>query len=378
MARNRPPAIILLLAVVLLSLLTLATLRWCLRIAIIPLAAIWMAIGCWCAEIQLVPPTQHALANYADGLSRQVRGRVVRVRELPAQQTDVDHDQERGWWDEREADDPASIGALSVDIQVGSIEEVTPDISQMVPITGGIRVNVVVDRPTNSGPAAGVLPTLKCGDMVEAPMRIKVAERYRDPGAWQYADYLLAQGIGAHASVKASKIKLPDDSHANLATTVDHAAQARCRIYAAQSWASGRMLGYVRSKTNLGLPRLLRLDLNDAGMLNAMLFGDRAGLNKTQRVGFERTGSFHLFVVSGMHVGLLAGLVFWLAQRLKLREWLSTIITIALTFGYALLTGFGAPVQRALFMTAVFLLARLPVLPNISGTNGRTLGFHPT
>ena len=94
-------------------------------------------------------------------------------------------------------------------------------------------------------------------------------------------------------------------------------------------------------------------------MLNAMLFGDRAGLNKTQRVGFERTGSFHLFVVSGMHVGLLAGLVFWLARRLKLREWLATLVTIALTFGYALLTGFGAPVQRALFMTAIFLLARL-------------------
>ena len=58
----------------------------------------------------------------------------------------------------------------------------------------------------------------------------------------------------------------------------------------------------------------LRLSADDAGMLNAMLFGDRAGLNKTQRVGFERTGSFHLFVVSGMHVGLLAGLVFWLTR----------------------------------------------------------------
>jgi competence protein ComEC len=34
-------------------------------------------------------------------------------------------------------------------------------------------------------------------------------------------------------------------------------------------------------------------------------------------------------------------------------------VTVALTFGYAVLTGFGAPVQRALFMTAVFLLARL-------------------
>jgi len=104
---------------------------------------------------------------------------------------------------------------------------------------------------------------------------------------------------------------------------------------------------------------ILRLSDDDGGMLNAMLFGDRAGLNKTQRVGFERTGSFHLFVVSGMHVGLLAGLVFWLASRLKLRDWFATLLTIVLTFGYALLTGFGAPVQRALFMTTVFLLARL-------------------
>jgi competence protein ComEC len=190
-------------------------------------------------------------------------------------------------------------------------------------------------------------------------MRIKLAERYRVPGAWQYADYLLAQGIGAHASVRASKITQLEGSSISPSAHVDRAAQLQCRIYAAQSWASKRVVDYVHSRANRGLPGIMRLSQDDAGMLNAMLFGDRAGLNKTQRVGFERTGSFHLFVVSGMHVGLLAGIVFWLARRLKLREWLATLVTIVLTFGYALLTGFGAPVQRALFMTAVFLMARL-------------------
>jgi competence protein ComEC len=211
-SRNQRPAVILLIATVLLSLLTLAALRLSLRIAIVPLAAVWMAIGCWCAEIQPVPPTQQALASYADGLSRQIRGRVVRVRELPPQQADSDHDKETGWWPEKEAnEEAAATGALSVDIQVDSIEEVTPDISRMVPMTGGVRMNVIADKPANSGAAnmttaIGVLPTLKCGDVVESPMRIKLAERYRDPGAWQYADYLLAQGIGAHASVRASKV----------------------------------------------------------------------------------------------------------------------------------------------------------------------------
>jgi competence protein ComEC len=363
MSRNQRPVVILLVATVLLSLLTLAALRWSLRIAVVPVAVVWMSIGCWCAKIQPVPPTQQALASYADGLSRQIRGRVMRVRELPPQQQDSDHDKESGWSPEKEADEEAAAtGALSVDIQVDSIEEVTPDISRMVPMTGGVRMNVIADKPANGGAAnrtaaIGVLPTLKCGDVAESPMRIKLAERYRDPGAWQYADYLLAQGIGAHASVRASKVALLNES--SLATPANSAAQLQCKIFAAQSWASGRVLSYVRSKANRGLPKLLRLSPDDAGMLNAMLFGDRAGLNKTQRVGFERTGSFHLFVVSGMHVGLLAGLVFWLARRLKLRDSLATLVTITLTFGYALLTGFGAPVQRALFMTAVFLLARL-------------------
>jgi competence protein ComEC len=365
MSRNQQPAVILLLATALLFLLTLAALRWSLRIAVVPLAAVSMAIGCWCAEIQPAPPTQRALASYADGLSRQVRGRVMRVRELPPQHEDSDHDKETGWWAEKEADEEAAaVGALSVDIQVDSIEEVTPDISRMVPMAGGVRMNVIADGPGKREPigtttAVEALPTLKCGDVVEAPMRIKIAERYRDPGAWQYADYLLAQGIGAHASVRASKIALHDGASASLETRADRIAQLQCKIFAAQSWASGRVLGYARSNANRGLPKVLRLSLDDAGMLNAMLFGDRAGLNKTQRVGFERTGSFHLFVVSGMHVGLLAGMVFWLARRLKLHEWLATLVTIALTFGYALLTGFGAPVQRALFMTVIFLSARL-------------------
>jgi competence protein ComEC len=289
----------------------------------------------------------------------------MRVRELGPQQNDSDHDKEVGWWAEKEADEEAAAaGVLSVDIQVDSIEEITPDISRMVPMTGGMRMNVIADKPPTGGSTGTAvphpaLPALQCGEVVEAPMRIKLAERYRDPGAWQYADYLLAQGIGAHASVRASKIIQLDESDVRPSANADRAAHLQCRIYAAQSWASGRMLSYVRSKANRGLPKIVRLTSDDAGMLNAMLFGDRAGLNKTQRVGFERTGSFHLFVVSGMHVGLLAGLVFWLARRLKLREWLATLVTIALTFGYALLTGFGAPVQRALFMTAVFLLARL-------------------
>jgi competence protein ComEC len=376
LARNWQPTIVLLAAALSLLALTVAALRWSLRMAIVPLAALWITAGFWCTEIRPVPSTQHALLSYADGLSRQVRGRVVRVRVLPPQEKDENHDNEPGWWAEKEEDEAAAtVGALSVDLQVNEIEEVTPDVSQMVPVRGGIRMNVIADKfgtgiqtsTTANTKSSITLPVLQCGDLVEAPMRLKAPERYRDPGAWQYADYLLEQEVGAHASVRSSRVSVLEHGTARMeaislmrvAERADLTAQLQCRIFAAQSWASGRVLGYVSSRANRSLPRVMRLSPDDAGMLNAMLFGDRAGLNKTQRVGFERTGSFHLFVVSGMHVGLLAGLVFWLARRMKLREWMATLLTITLTFGYALLTGFGAPVQRALLMTAIFLLARL-------------------
>jgi competence protein ComEC len=338
LARTWQPALVLLAAVVLLVALVLVALRWQLQVTLVPLAALWIVVGFWSAEVQSAPPTQAALIHYADGLSRTVRGRVVRVRTLSPRKTTGTEDRDNTQWHEAE---PDAEEAISVDLQVQAIEDVTPDAAWMTPISGGVRTTMIAH--------GAALPALRCGDIVEAPMQLRVPERYHDPGAWQYADYLLAQGIGLHSTVRAAKV------------VVTHAGEAslQCRLFAAQAWAAGRMTEYVRSPANHRLPGVLRLSTDDAGMLDAMLFGDRSGLTKTQRLGFERTGSFHLFVVSGMHVALLAGAVFWLARRLLLSEWLATLLTLTFTASYALLTGFGAPVQRALWMTAIFLAARL-------------------
>jgi competence protein ComEC len=235
----------------------------------------------------------------------------------------------------------------------------------MLPIAGGIRATLLAASAPQSQtqPQTQAQPQLHCGDLIEATLRLRAPERYRDPGAWQYADYLLDQGIAATANVPSAKLHLlPATTHTHRLADVSAgraSAIVQCRIFAAQSWAAARLLAYTRSTANRRLPPRLRLTPDDAGMLNAMLFGDRSRLNHQLRLGFERTGSFHLFVVSGMHVALLAALVFWIARRLRLRNWLATLLTLTLTYAYALVTGFGVPVQRALLMTAVFLLARL-------------------
>lgn len=339
------PAVVLLAAVVLLGGMSWIALRKSLRLAWVPVAAVWVVVGWWCAEVRPVAPTQGVLAGYADGLSRRVQGRVMRVRMLPPRVDAKDEgrndaDRDATWWEE-----PEGAGLMVVDLAVEQVEEVTPDVAWMRPVEGGVRVVMVPDRAGG----AGVQPELRCGDRVEVPLQMKVPERYRDPGAWQYADYLLEQGVGFRATAKAGRVQRLGAG----------AVSARCQLFAAQAWAAGRMERFAKSGASRALPRGLRLNGDDVGMLNAMLFGDRAGLNHSLRLGFERTGSFHLFVVSGMHVALLAGGLFWLMRRLRVREWLATLVTLSATLGYALLTGFGAPVQRALWMTAIFLCARL-------------------
>ena len=82
MARKLAANPILIAAVLLLAFGGMVALKYSLRIVLLPLDALWMATGYWCWQIRPVPATLHALIQYADGLSREVRGRIVRVREL--------------------------------------------------------------------------------------------------------------------------------------------------------------------------------------------------------------------------------------------------------------------------------------------------------
>lgn len=300
---------------------------------------LWVVVGCWCSQIEPPIAPQHQLAQFADGLSRNVRGRVVRVRMLQASPQDGGSaQQERSWQMEPGAWETENEPAReSVDLEVQAVEEVTPDVSMMRPVAGGVRVSIM-----------GSAPQLACGDVLDMPLRLRVPDTYRDPGAWSHAAELLSEGIGAQASVKAAKVQVVGWVGGGW----------KCRLYAAQAWAAGRLNTFVGSGANRSLPRVAQLDAQDAAMLNAMLFGDRGELTQTLRTVFERTGTFHLFVVSGLHIALLAGAVFWLLRKMRAPEGVAVASTIVLATGYALLTGFGVPVQRALCMTAVYLLAR--------------------
>ncbi len=333
--------------------LTATALRWAARLAALPVLALWVAAGCWCAQMQPPILRQTELVQRADGLSRVVRGTVEQVRALDGQRVDTPIEPAEPWQaDPRAWEAEDGTVRLSVDLRVSAVEDVTPDVSTMTPVTGGVRVTL--GEGGGEGEGSGErLPALRCGDVVEVPLRLREPDVYRDPGAWSYADYLLENGVGALGSAGLGK------RPAKLRVVGHEAAGLHCRLQAAQAWASARVARLVSSSGERRLPGWLRLSDADGAMLAAMLFGDRQGLTHALRTGFERTGTFHLFVVSGLHVALLAGGLLWALRRVRVPYPLAVVLSLFVATGYALLTGWGVPVQRALLMTALYMLARL-------------------
>jgi competence protein ComEC len=92
-----------------------------------------------------------------------------------------------------------------------------------------------------------------------------------------------------------------------------------------------------------------------AALIDAMVIGDEAFIDRDTRADFQRSGTYHILVVSGMNVSILALVVFWTLRRLRLDEAAATLLTVLACASYAFLTEVGAPVWRATLMCAVYL-----------------------
>ena len=327
----RPSGVLIALALVA-ALCCIAAFR-ALRIVWIPVAVLWCLLGVWCAEMEPHPAPAPAVIALSDGLLRTVEGTVTDA--APVRSETVEN-----------IDEPAIDGpSQRIDLRVSSIEFVDDLVDEQSRVDGGVRLTV---RWPQESQGRTAVQSFHCGDRVRAIVRLLPPEVYRDPGAWSRTDYLLDEGITSTASVGIERVeRLGQAQEASMV----------CRIAGLQHAASAHLLALPAAMRHL--PAAVRLSDDDAVMLAAMTTGDRTYLTHTLRVGFERTGSFHMLVVSGFHLAILAGCIFWIARRLRLPQVPATLLTIAASFVYALFTGFATPVQRSLWMVTLYLLGRL-------------------
>ena len=314
------------------------------RLSWLALVPLWVLLGAWCAEMEPQPAPAPVLTTMSDGLLRTVEGT---VNDAGPVRGESEEDVEQPSWSS-----PPQKPTQRIDVRIASIENVTDEQDAQVAAEGGLRLTVrwpsTPDRP------------FRCGEHVRAIVRMLPPEVYRDPGAWNRQDYLIDLGITSTATVESARVERLQAGPANAPSRWGWhkaAEQLHCRLSEAQRTASNRLLGLPALTRRL--PRALRISDADAIMLAAMVTGDRTFLSHSLRVGFERTGSFHMLVVSGFHLAIMAGCIFWVTKRLRLPRVPATLLTIAASFAYALFTGFATPVQRSLWMVTLYLLGRL-------------------
>ena len=93
--------------------------------------------------------------------------------------------------------------------------------------------------------------------------------------------------------------------------------------------------------------------------MQAMLIGGRAFFGRDIKIDFQRTGTYHILVVSGINVGILAFALFWALRKLPFGETAATVLTILLSWGYAFVADLGSPIIRATIVLNIYLLTRL-------------------
>jgi competence protein ComEC len=235
--------------------------------------------------------------------------------------------------------EPGAFAVSKDHIQVDVESEALADEGGQTQAEAGLRLNVYrrysEAEYDNASDVPTTWPSLRFGDRIRLTVKLRPPKNFRNPGALDYVSYLHRQGIVALGSGKIDSLEV-------LGNRADR-------------------FGLLRSNARRAvIARVHELWLApEAGLIDAMLIGERAFIERELSANFQRSGTYHVLVVSGMNVGILALVVFWLLRRLRLSEWLASMVTVLLAAGYAFLCDGGAPIVRATLMLGLFLFARL-------------------
>jgi competence protein ComEC len=200
------------------------------------------------------------------------------------------------------------------------------------------RVRLSVYQTTGSlpGTAQTQMKLLGYGQVIRFRGSLIAPRNYRNPGAFDYAGYLRDSGIAALSSTKWSEVQvLPGFSGTRV-----------------ELWRS-RIHRSIIEKIHQLWPKEI------AGLMDAIVIGEEIFIDRSTRVDFQRSGTYHVLVVSGMNVSILAMFALWMLRRVGLRDIAASMLAIGVVLAYAVLTREGSPVWRAALMFAIYLCTRL-------------------
>lgn len=228
------------------------------------------------------------------------------------------------------------------------------------PAERGLRFRFDIERAFQDGrPVAlprrvqlgfyGEPPVLRVGERWGFVVRLRRPHSVQNPGSFDFEAYLLQQRVRATGTVRHQQ---PYRLLASLPASLAECVCAGYRLNRFRQQLSARLHAFIP-------------DHPFAGMVTAFANGDDDAIADGQWQVLNRTGTSHLIAISGMNIGLVAGLMYFLLRGLwalpaRTVLWLpaprvAAFGALLAAAGYAALAGFSIPTQRALVMLAVAL-----------------------
>lgn len=186
----------------------------------------------------------------------------------------------------------------------------------------------------------------KGGHCLRLDLRLRQPHASQNPGVADREGWLFERGIRGFASAT-GPVQRVDSCEPGF----------RARIDAFRQHLRDGMAQRLVDEEGRALPF--------AGVAIALAVGDQNAIPDTQWRVFRMTGVTHLMSISGLHITLLSGLVYALVYGLWRRvAWLTlrvpavkaaALAGLVLAIVYTLLSGFGIPAQRTLYMIAAMV-----------------------
>ncbi len=205
---------------------------------------------------------------------------------------------------------------------------------RLIRTAGNLRVTIY----GNNG------PELACGAMIHFQSRIIPITNFENPGRFDYKRYMAFQKVFGLAYTDADRVEVVS---ANAISGLRSMVASVRKDIEKQIEKSGNGVRI--------------------GILKALIIGDKRDLDPDVREAFARAGVSHLLAISGLHMGIVAGLIFFALARifaffpfLTGPGWVkktAALFTLPGVVFYGLLAGMSPSTQRAVIMTTVFLMA---------------------
>lgn len=181
-------------------------------------------------------------------------------------------------------------------------------------------------------------PVLRYGQLAEMEARIRPLRNFHNPGAFDYEAYAARSGVYWTASVRpGGEIKVKP---------------GRC----GSRWLAA--IFAIRTEALNRIERLYSKSPYATGIMEATLIGESSKLERIWTDHFRRTGTYHMLVIDGLHISILAAFLLFLLRLCFVPELEALVSTAAGAWLYAAVSGWNAPAIRAAGGFTLFLIAR--------------------